>query len=480
MEVYRLLSKQTSPINLLLVSFLLVVLSVSCSGESTQNLVTTEEVPASDGVIIGQDQAANFVLLPSSQIQSNTVSQALVTDSGGTTHATYADIDGRVFYAVCQTQCQRAGSWAGVELISFTIDSLLGAVTPKILLDDNQNLHIGLSYNRGDFGILSEHQLHYLSCESVCLNSASWTSGLVVTLESATTSASMAKADWFALNDNGLPRFSYIQSAPGSTDEFLFYFSCENACHNEANWSSTKVGELNLASNQPADIVVDRAGGIHILASYRVVGSNKSSLLYFACVSQCDSESQWSEPTELLQVTDSSFFRNDISIALREGISPVIAVFDSIDSVSGDQPAVYLLSCETDCSLTGNWSRRDVLSAVSLAETQSVELSESSIALRIDGSLLKLGMIGRDLQSEMQNRVFSLSCNAPCVEDSWSYQSLADSHSFNLSVDDCLYLGAEAKGPISLLPIGVGFGIIPQLGCKPQDNRYFEYAVYVQ
>lgn len=474
-----MLSRQYSPVNTLLVSFLLVLLSVSCTGESTQNPVTTQEIPAG-GVISGQDQSANFVLLPSSQIQSNTISQALVTDSGGKTHATYADIDGRVFYAVCQVQCQQANSWSGVELISFTIDSLLGAVTPKILLDDNQNLHIGLSYNRGNFGILSEHQLHYLSCESACLDSANWTSGLVVTLESAATSASMAKADWFALNQSGLPRFSYIQSAPGSTDEFLFYFSCENACHNEANWLSTKVAELNLASNQPADIVVDRTDVIHIVASYRTVGSNKSSLLYFTCVSQCNSESQWSEPTELLQITDSSFFRDDISIALREGISPVIAVFDSIERVSGDQPAVYLLACETGCSGTGNWSRSEVLSAVSLADTQSVELSESGIALRVDGGLLQLGMIGRDLQSDVQNQVFSLSCNEPCVGDSWFYQSLADTRSFNLNVADCLYLGAEATGPISLLPIGVGFGIIPQLGCKPQDNRYFEYAVFVQ
>jgi hypothetical protein len=436
---------------------------------------------------VGGADNSTAAVLPATTNQPNTISQHTVTDTSGRNHATYADVDGRVFYATCASVCSSQASWSSVVLGQFDT-GLVGNATPKIGVDSSGRIHIAIIT---DTTSLFTSDVHYASCDNACTQLAGWSIGFAFTLNETFILQDVQFHDWFAVSPSGVPHIALFGSSElfATRQDHLHVYQCQSNCANESGWSRQQVAQLNLAFPSGAHIHFDNQGTPHIAGVYTVVGANTGQLLYFTCLAMCDSASaQWSIPAELGELTDDPLDPHDSAFSLLNGETPVIATFEP------QAQQLKLLTCTAGCDNAASWTNRQVRNELPLPT--DLTLPEEHIVLNTDNGRIEIGMIGKDLDFGVAHRIIRLSCEGQCNTAAWSYDSLADTSPITL--DDfgiCVFFGTGAIGPINLTRGAVSYGLYPHWGCSGtpvlvtvpgfgdfidtnDDLRFFEIAAH--
>lgn len=422
----------------------------------------------------------SIAILPPDAEQPNTLAPDISVDTKGRYHAAYSDIDGRGFYAICQANCSNQTSWTNLEIFKAELDAITGSVTPKLLIDKNNQIHVAFAVNYGNSGIFSKQELYYTNCESNCLNKLNWNIGLAYTHARAQLEAELINYDWFALSADGNPRFVFVdKEAPLIGDEFLYFIACNTNCQTTSNWSKQTISTLNLASTRPSYLKFDSSGKPHLIVSYRVIASASSKLLYFSCLSSCDSTAPvWNAPIELMMLSEDIFKPNAVSFDLLNERHPVLSIYNNADKLE-----LLVMSCTSNCLNQANWQTSNILPDLNLPD--DIVSLDPTLTLKAEGETLELAMIAKKREVNVSSLVVKLSCESNCLlSTNWSYETLADTSPFVLDdVGICNFIGTAAKGPVSLLPNAVGFLLFPHWGCSTgpvevidaDGNRYIDY-----
>ena len=190
-----------------LIAIAIIMGAVSCGGGSSAPSTQPESMGENNSV--GGADNSTAAVLPATTNQPNTISQHTVTDTSGRNHATYADVDGRVFYATCASVCSSQASWSSVVLGQFDT-GLVGNATPKIGVDSSGRIHIAIIT---DTTSLFTSDVHYASCDNACTQLAGWSIGFAFTLNETFILQDVQFHDWFAVSPSGVPHIALFGSS---------------------------------------------------------------------------------------------------------------------------------------------------------------------------------------------------------------------------------------------------------------------------
>ena len=198
-----------------------------------------------------------------------------------------ADDGSNYVYAFCNSACANAANWNTLSLNGLSATgsgyntaalAFNAAGQPRLLapLTDQTTFRTDLTYwecNASDCGT----------------NANSWTSIPLIT----PMGASAAAYSSLRLTSTGQPRFAYY-GTPNSLAETLYYYWCNSACTDNANWSFSNIGLAPAASfytsGQQPDLALD--GQDRPRLSFQTLDNVLGSGLGFArCNTSCQSGS---------------------------------------------------------------------------------------------------------------------------------------------------------------------------------------------
>ncbi len=149
---------------------------------------------------------------------------SIAVDSGGAAHALYSNWgDGKLHYASCATGCTLPGGWTNGTLP----EGLLNMQDVAVAVSPSGEVHAAY---RGQAGSTGASLIKYAACSSSCTTTANWQS---VTLA---TEAMPGSGSDLQLDASGVLHHAYYSGSSG-----LRYATCESNCLQSASWTSAEV-----------------------------------------------------------------------------------------------------------------------------------------------------------------------------------------------------------------------------------------------
>lgn len=452
----------------MIILLLSTALYVGCSSAAQSG--SDPSSPASPSSGLGE----NTVLLPFHE-QANTVLPDLVIDASGVQHAAYADLDGRVIYAMCQTKCADSANWSSTVISSIDL-KFGGFVIAKLQVDGSMKPHIAFYTSSGNY------YTSYASCQTSCLSAHNWQVTFIHQHSVEILEFQVKHNEWFALTNSGQPRFAFLESKGFiDRDGVLNYFSCNDNCHEQTSWTKQLLASPGLVSDTAANLKFDAENNPHIVVRVRKVLAEQGDIVYYRCLDNCSSDAAvWSSGLSLITIADTFENLNEISLAVSATNSLAVTVFSD-----DTQSALYLFLCAQACTDSASWSR------LNLTELAVLPNDITAVGRGIDSAFIKgvlsLSFTSKKLSVNLPNFVQTLSCSNDCLQAAnWQLKTLSDTSGIKVEGSaTCVNFGTAASGPTSLSAASVGFVVSPHWACggtevveiiEPETgNKYIEY-----
>src|SRR5262249_9145933 len=132
--------------------------------------------------------------------------------------------------------------------------------------------------------------LHYLECDSSCLNKASWKD--VALANTLSTNPFPRPRLPFAVSPAGSAAFSYDDGTG------LQLLSCASTCGSGASWKRTMIAGTFIV---PESLAFGSDESLQLVARQRML--DQESLVFLDCATGCDSAASWAGVTGLWQAT---------------------------------------------------------------------------------------------------------------------------------------------------------------------------------
>lgn len=475
-----------------LVGTIIIALTSCSGGSSSSNALTNSQntSPPNNNTANAQSIAA----LPAPGDQPNTVSANLQIDANGQQHTVYSNIDGRVIYATCLSQCNDTNRWTDVTLINTEIDAILGYAVPKLQIDLDGVLHVAVVVNQDGGVVFASQQTHYFQCQSDCVSVANWRGAIIHTHADGHLEEDLENTQWFNLSNQGYPKLAFIETPPGfGGDESLYVISCNQNCLSPQNWQTQPTAALNLASKKPATILPTDTGGVRVIFEYQVIASTRSELQYIECAINCDStQSAWSMPVTIQALSNEAFDYNTYAVDLIAGDVPYLAMLSNIDGFVD----VKVITCISECSQAGNWLSTSIIRNIDLPPNTTI--AGRSIDINFDRGALDLALLAKQNAVSVPSILARVSCTTNCFEGPWSYEEMATTTPIVFeNIGNCIFVATAISGPISLYPNAASGALVPHWACSGApvevtdadgnvyidyngDVRFFEIASMIQ
>lgn len=245
--------------------------------------------------------------------QWRTSSSSLAVDAQGGKHLAYvyfepvhtADPHGganptTAVYRFCAAQCEQVENWSTVRLgehVSEVQIELTPAGQPRLLL----LVRAEAAWGRADRYV-------YAECDAQCSQPAQWKLGEVITLPNDLSLRFAEEREYqvrhsFALDPSGRPRFVHYHynAEVDATGIGAYYASCEQTCAVAANWTHTRItqvqdwsGSLEWEVLEKPALTFTPDGQPRLAAQLTPLGVLRfPGLYYFACMESCTETANW-------------------------------------------------------------------------------------------------------------------------------------------------------------------------------------------
>ncbi|MCC6190756.1 MAG: hypothetical protein IT318_17150 [Anaerolineales bacterium] len=309
--------------------------------------VTVADAPAS----------GSFFIVPTPAIDRPTSHPTVRTDAAGGVHVAFTpessppEDPGRpIYYAYCPGNCASAAAFTRIALGD-------GVEYANLALDADGRPRL-LARLRVDTRFVYQ----YWTCDSGCTNPAQWTSTLLGYAYARPVASGEPFSQFFALDDQGRPRFVYFDAGADHEDPHwgAFYAFCDTGCANAANWHETRLLDDPFASTFA--LAFGPAGQARL--AYATYNSDDILHLlgYAECPTDCGSAGSW-QGTPLAATASASVTAN-AGFALQTDAHghPRLALYTGTGIGGSLAPnRLYYLACEAaSCAQAANWSALDL------------------------------------------------------------------------------------------------------------------------
>jgi hypothetical protein len=278
-------------------------------------------------------QATPF-FLPTGAELYNTYEPTVEIDSQGGIHMVYpAYIPDGAFYAYCPADCSADGQ---VSVVRFPTPEDGTVANVMLALDANDVPQVLIATGR---------TVYYATCAGDCHQESSWTLTKILDHDGEREVTGEA----FALDPQGHPRFIIHAYRAlfgiGAPEPGTFYVSCDNDCHNVANWNNTKISPQIWQENT----LRFSADGVAHLALIATVEEMGDIAGYAECVANCTTEDAWPVVGMYYSFSDRTIEEIDpaITMDLTSSGQPRIVTLAK-DQATGSRFIAYA-ACDTHC-----------------------------------------------------------------------------------------------------------------------------------
>ncbi|MBS1152705.1 MAG: hypothetical protein H6Q89_4403 [Myxococcaceae bacterium] len=287
----------------------------------------------------------------------------LLIDASGTRHFFYETMTTATpvpfRYGECTNNCKLQSNWA---FTSIGDRGLMGGLG-KMALNAQGKPRV-MWVNAA--GTPNPYVIHFASCDSNCTNSASWSSGAILTLPADQVVFGRAGRN-LAVDGTGRVHLVY---APGAVNDGLDYITCASNCTAAASWSAP----VKL-SNYPARVSLATTAAGQVRLAYTTQGS--PYLGYRSCEGACDVAANWSAEALV-------YYSDEGMVSLRldaQGRPRILFNQDTAGQPANNEVTLYSF-CEANCATNTNWTTY----TIGLAATDGLKGLDFEIAG--DGSVL--------------------------------------------------------------------------------------------
>ena len=291
--------------------------------------------------------------------QYKTSSASIQVDGQGGMHLAYYYYEaagaGKPTYGVylyCAAACEKSTSWTGVgmgELVNEIQLNLTPSGQPRVIFRTaSQVRSTGNDY-------------YYAACNQSCTNPAQW-SLIYLTSSSGIGLIDLLKDDalpqrYFALDQNGRPRFLYSDGVTGHLGTFYAY--CDSVCTDPANWYETQINKDNGNQGPFRDenfyyptLAFTPQGQPRVLTD-GVSLTDEFFLFYLVCDSNCHLRESW-QNIPLYDRGSGPNVSYDLEIDAQG--RPRVAFYEGA-KVNGQGDRLFYAWCNTSCQNAANWQR---------------------------------------------------------------------------------------------------------------------------
>lgn len=204
-----------------------------------------------------------------------------------------------------------------------------------------------------------------------------------------------------------------------------FYGTCIEQCSELNNWFVLQLFESaidDILGYTVPKIRIDDNNGVHIAFAVNFTGGSvfaQQEIYYAQCASVCSNINNWT--ASLVHSNSEGFLEAEL-----QGIDwfdvtatgqPRIAFVDSAPGLFGDE-FLYLLSCDAECSQSGNWRVQEV-APFDLA-------SPKPAAIRVDSFGNPNIVANFEVVGASTSRLLHFACSNPCFSNNLTWQSAVE------------------------------------------------------
>jgi hypothetical protein len=298
---------------------------------------TTAPVSAPrEKVVNGADAALTFQRLWFFT-NNNTDGASVAVDAAGGVHvgfSAYTSVGGAwpAYYAYCASNCANSASWTTTSVGNLGV---WGGYT-RLALDAAGHPRL-LWYSQTSVSTPGVFQ--YAECNTACTNSANWAK---VTLATASDYPSYSR--YFALDQQGRPRYLYTDTTTDHTGTYYDY--CDANCTSAAQWHEVQINSAFLLYD--FSLVFDSTGGAHV--AYRDATNYPDNLGYAECTA-CSNAAGW-HSTLLVSMGSGAVF----SLRLDAQNRPRLAFYTGyLGSGDPNNDLLEYVWCNATCIQEANW-----------------------------------------------------------------------------------------------------------------------------
>ncbi len=427
----------------------------------------------------GTGDLAGRALLPTGA-EPNSIGLQLAQSDDGVTHATYADIEGRVFYARCGNNCGLSDAWQSVEVAAVDV-RFSGYAVARLELDSNARPLIAFHSAPGTF---DPGATYFAQCDSNCLNADNWESALVIEHGGNLLEFQLAQTDWFALDPSGIPVIAVLlENSLIDTDKRLRLYSCISDCLASASWSQRVVATYSITSARPVSIDIDPQGQYHLATHIESIGADAATLTWFGCTQNCLGNGQWSNGVPLQSVETDLDSLPQHSLAIRADNAVSLLSFDDADTTT-----LTLHTCESGCEQSTQWENRNINN--SLVIPGGMYDAGYGIDARYFDNTLELAYAAKATNAPLRQLVVQSRCENSCrsVSDVWTSQIIAQVNEQLPDQPICGFIGTRIVSALSFVTNAIEFTASPQWACglppvvvtNPDGEQFYDFSADVR